>query len=151
MRTLDRIAYAVFLCGGIFVIYQGRQWGVVLDKMPGPGFMPFWDGILIVVVSLLALIVSLLNKSENGNQPFTKADLRYFGIIIGGAVFVAVFAKFIGLLISIGVMTAVCSRLMGMKKTWVNAVVSAGMLIILYLLFALLLEIPLPKNLLNLI
>jgi sorbitol-specific phosphotransferase system component IIC len=151
MRALDRIVYAVFLCGGIFVMYQGREWGIVLDKTPGPGFMPFWDGVLMVIASLLALLVSFLKKSEDSKQAFTKADLRYFGIIIGGAIFVAIFAKLIGLLVSIVVMTAVCGRLMGMKKMWVNAAVSVGMLVTLYLLFALLLEIPLPKNLLNLI
>jgi hypothetical protein len=151
MRTAERITYAAFLLAGILMTYQGRQWGVVLDKIPGPGFMPFWTGILTIFAAFLALALSLRDKSDGGTQPFTKSDLYYFCVIIGSAVFVVIFAKLAGLLVSIGLMSVVCSRLMGMKNMWFSGAVAAGMVIAIYLVFVLLLEVPLPKNALGLI
>jgi hypothetical protein len=151
MRTVNRIVYAVIFCCGIFAMLQGHRWGLVLDNKPGPGFVPFWVGVLIVIASVWPFVLTFLGEKGNEPQPFTKRDVFYFAVIIGGGVFVAIFSRIIGMMVSIGIMTAAITRLLGTKKLTVTLAVSVGMPVIIYLLFVLLLDVPLPKNLIGLI
>jgi hypothetical protein len=146
MRSVDRVVYVALALFGAFITFQGRQWELIKDKIPGPGFLPFWTGLLITLASLWPLALTFKDKSEMKPQPFKRDDIFYFSVIIGGGVFVAIFSQFIGMLISIGIMTAAVSWLMGMKRLPVVAAVSVGMPVSVYLIFVLLLDVPLPKS-----
>lgn len=149
MRKVDRVVYLVIALFGVFVAFQGRQWGLILDRIPGPGFWPFWIGIAMIVVALWPLALTFFDKSESKPNPFVKKDLYSFAVIIGGGLFVAVFSNVSGMLVAIGIMTAAVSLLMGMKKLPVVIGVSIGMPLVMFLLFDLFLGVPLPRGLIG--
>jgi putative tricarboxylic transport membrane protein len=54
-KRADGIFAALLLLFGVYLIYSGLQLGYLQRNVPGPGFFPFWCGLVVAVLSAVNL------------------------------------------------------------------------------------------------
>ena len=63
IRTYNRVAALFFLSVGIFFVLYSRWVEIGTWTEPGPGFLPFYAGLTLVVMSIALLLGSLAKKA----------------------------------------------------------------------------------------
>jgi hypothetical protein len=117
------------------------------DFGPGPGFVPLWLGITLMVCSIPVIITDFRAKvkSEKLFRPETAKCLKVLLLIV--AVFLAL--PVLGVSAGLALITAGGMRLMG-KHSWVScALIVIGTALGIHYLFGQWLSIPLPKGMIG--
>jgi hypothetical protein len=147
MRRADQITGIVMLIFSIIIAYTSWQMPQRVEFGPGMGFLPFWLAVLMAVLSVLLLFDASVRKSVSAGNPFpTPQALRNVGLVIAGlGVFIAVLPA-IGFAVStvlyIAFLLAIVQKAPWLKSAIVALLSTGG----LYLVFEILLEVKLPKN-----
>jgi hypothetical protein len=108
----------------------------------GPGYFPFWLGILMTALGLLILVKSLSAKAAIEKIP--KFDWKIIGMITGSVVLYGILLPTMGFIIAIAVlvfMSASASHEFHWKGTLVNAIV---LIVFTYSVFVLGLKLQFP-------
>ena len=82
-RFLIPILFWILL--SLFIIFFSRNIGLGEFRAPGPGLMPFLVGLFLLLISLYALIRSLLRRSgreETSNREGSKIHFRKIGLVL---------------------------------------------------------------------
>ena len=58
MRLTDRIGGVLLLALALYITWEARAWDYTTDGIPGPGFAPFWVGLLVAVAAVAVLVRS---------------------------------------------------------------------------------------------
>jgi hypothetical protein len=147
MKRFERVAAGIFLVIGAGAAYLALEMGYGSVRFPGPGFLPFW---LAVPLTLTAAIYLLACRGPDAAaRPLWERDtwrrpglsaviMLLFTLLMGWlGFFASTFLLFLAWLILVE------------RERWitVGAVSILGTLGA-YILFAVLLKVPLPKGLL---
>lgn len=117
---------------------------------PGPGFLPFWVSLGVVVLGLV-LVVEALRSPEAGaaaEWPDAAGWLR-IGFLLGGFLLLLLAVRLIGLVLASILFLACVGYLLGMRRVWILLPVSVGIGIFLHFVFDSWLRISLPDGLLG--
>ncbi len=68
VKTHDRISGLFWLGVSIFACFKSLQVEVGTIRSPGPGFLPFWAGVIVAILSLLLLAKSFV-RSDVQDSP----------------------------------------------------------------------------------
>ncbi len=158
MRLANYAAALVVASLGITAIALSRNLSYGAEYGPGPGFLPFWLGVVLVILS--AFIVrdarsdaaggadadrdeagsgsALLPRAEDGRKPWL--------ILFGSTIALALLFQPLGLLLSTALFMLVTVRWIA-RRSWLSTVVFAAVTpIALYVGFVRLLAVPLPLD-----
>ena len=146
-----RLGQLIF--GGIFLLafigYYSMATGMPPGNLesPGPGMFPTWVGIGGILISLIVIAESLLNKGESGEIGFPKGhDLKValiFGATLVGYILVL---PYLGMLAS-SVLYAITFLRFGSTTSWPRSVIVGGLIgAILTIFFSTVLGLPLPRG-----
>ncbi len=146
----DRIAAIFFLIVGVFFSLYARSVEIGTWQEPGPGFLPFWAGITIAIMSVFLLLNNLKKKGPVRPSFFPESDswkrvlatfialilynlvFDFFGFALTTFLFVGFLVKFI------------------FPQSWVRTlIVAISAAILARLLFINLLETQLPRGFLG--
>ena len=58
-KTIDRAFAGAVLLLGLYIIWNALEYGYTRGTTPGPGFFPFWIGLLLTIFSAINLVRSL--------------------------------------------------------------------------------------------
>ncbi|MFC0273294.1 tripartite tricarboxylate transporter TctB family protein [Metabacillus herbersteinensis] len=110
----------------------------------GPGFLPFWLSLVLMILSIIYLLMAL-KDSIPINEILPKGQaLREFLVIIGSMVLFVFLVEFTGFVIA-GTLSLI--MLLYRKFKWYYSLtISIGITTIIFLIFAKALAIPLPVN-----
>ncbi len=146
----DRIAAIFFLIMGAFFSLYARTVEIGAWNEPGPGFLPFWAGITIGIMSLALLFQSLGKKGPIRPSFFPKSDswirvsitfaaLIVFNLIFDYLGFALTTFLFVGFLVKVI-----------FPQSWTRTlIVALSAAIVARLLFINFLETQLPKGILG--
>jgi putative tricarboxylic transport membrane protein len=144
----DRAAGILLVALGAFVIFQASRLPYWIDRSPGPGFLPLWLGVALVVCAAGVLIPSRAAAAP-GPEPAADVDVRrrQMSVAIGLTSFTAIAAvlvPFIGFVTSTAVLTAGAAWWLDPRRR--TAIAAAALLTpaIVWLIFVRWLSIPLP-------
>jgi putative tricarboxylic transport membrane protein len=148
---VDRTSGLFWLIFSAFVSYHSYKLGLGTLHQPGPGFLFFWIGIVIAILSLIVMVRSLKKQTpEEAQQPtFGKKNVTKIVLVLISLLFYALFMEWLGFLI---VTLLFFIFLLGVieKKRWLFAIlVSLIVTAISYLVFETALQSQLPKGLLD--
>ena len=122
---------------GAFIVYRASGWDYLTPEGPGPGFFPLWYGIAMLALSLY-LVVSPTD---------TRVDWRGSGRALGTwAAIVACIAtfKWAGFVVSFAALVFFMVTAMYRRSALTGALVAAATAATFYVLFPLVLGVPLP-------
>ena len=149
MGKADRISGIFWLVFGVIVSIESRRLGLGTLHRPGPGFLFFWVGIFLGIMSLIVLMRAWSGKEAGGASIFGGKNILKIGLVIASLFLYAIFMERLGF---IPVTLLLFLFLLGVmeKKSWrftvlTSLVVTAAS----YLIFEIFLKSQLPKGLLS--
>ncbi len=155
MRVANSIAALCVALLGITVIALARQLPYDAEYGPGAGFLPFWLGVTLVVLSGFLLRDAWRKQTSHdavvGDDASSSAAFLQFGpgalttwlVFLASAVIVSVFFEQLGFALSTGSFMLVTMRWTA-RQGWLSTIAFALITpIVLYLGFVKLLMVPL--------
>lgn len=150
MKRNDLIGGFFFLGVGVFFAVYSRRLDIGTMAEPGPGFLPFWAGVLLWIMSTVLLGKAFFMKFEAGEPFFPEHDswkrvamivlsLVVYNLLLQPLGFILVTFLFVGFLVKFI-----------FPQTWFRSVVTAALSTAgVQFIFVNLLEIHFPKGLLG--
>ena len=132
---------------GAYIVASARGWTYMGEDGPGPGFFPLWYGSLMVVLSLWLVASAVLKRAPAGD-PVPWADLRR--ALTCWLAFVAAIAlmPLWGFFVSLALLTWFIVAVLSRQSQRVAIALALGGTATFYVLFALALDLALPRGLL---
>lgn len=151
MKKADQITGVILLALSVYVIVTGVSlelwWG---DEGPGPGFLPFFAGMCLAILSVLLIFNSFKKEYNSSNNIFTKENLRYLFTLIGSAIVAALLVNLVGMVIAMGLLAGfLVTFLSEERKTFASIGMMVILPLVLYLIFQVGLDVPFPKGILG--
>jgi putative tricarboxylic transport membrane protein len=145
-----QIGSSIFLLFiGIFFFIEAQKFPIGRLTRPGPGFLPFWLGISMMIVSLALVIRSILKKDDSLPHENLWKGLKWHKIILTtiALLLYALVLESIGFSISTFVLIFFLFCVIGEMSWWGGAIGSILTSFLTYALFRQWLEVQLPKGL----
>lgn len=155
MKKRDRASSLFWMGFGVLFVISAWQQGLLRRGVPGPGFLPFICGIVLIGLSLMVLIPTLgagkNGKGGGGEQEKffpEKGSRRRLAYALTALVAYGICLPYLGFLLTTFVFMLFMLRLMEPQKwIWVF-LLSLSTAILAYLLFAAM-EVQLPQGILG--
>ncbi len=149
MKLLDVVGSLFFLILSIVISIESYHLKVGSYKMPGPGFMPFWIGVVIGLLSLLLFIQTLAKDKEEAEEKVPENKKWKNILLVLASLFIYTFTlERIGFVVSTFLFMVFLPRLIEVKKWHVIIMVASLTALGTYLLFAVWLKTQLPRGIL---
>ena len=149
MKHTDQISSIVFLIFAIITVYLSARIPMGNVNTPGPGFLPFWLGILLVLISTFLWI-------QSAKQDIPEPRPRALSVKNPGAKEVVWTASFItaysllmehfGFVFCTLILLFLLFRMIGKQKWLVSIVWTILVTLASHLIFAVALKVQLPKG-----
>jgi putative tricarboxylic transport membrane protein len=151
MGKADRISGAFWCLFSLFISFESHKLGLGTVHQPGPGFLFFWIGIVIAILSVIVILTSFKKDSEDKSRASisTRTNITKLLLVLGSLFIYALLIEWLGFLIVTLLLFVFLLRFIEKKKTWVAVLVSLTVTILSYLLFEIGLQSQLPKGLLE--
>ena len=133
---------AMFIVLGLSFAWKATEYSMGTAARMGPGYFPFWLGIIMSVLGAMILLSSLFNKAQT--TEVGKFDFRIVAIIVASVVAFAFLLQPAGLIISM-VVLVIISALASHEFSWKVTIANAIFLAVLcYLAFVVGLKLVFP-------
>ncbi|MDI6726487.1 MAG: tripartite tricarboxylate transporter TctB family protein [Smithellaceae bacterium] len=150
MRKGDRIFGVICLGLSLWLILEANRFDYIVRYTPGPGFLPFWLGISLGLLSLYLIVKTFLRKNskdyDTGRLPGRKS-LHRVGFIL---LFLAGFTFFmttLGFTLTVLFTVALMLLLLENYSIWKSMMYGLMFSGFTFLIFRYWLEVDLPKGL----
>ena len=140
----DQIAGLMISLAGAYAGWETLKLPLGSLENPGPGYMPL---ILATLLVILGLVVASAGGKSQPMAEIRWPELRHAFAIFGTCVFAALAIEPLGYRLTVAVMLIFLIGVIEKKPPLAVILVSAGMAIGSYWLFATLLKVPLPPGL----
>lgn len=143
MEKSNRIISILFILLSIYVYYEALSFpkGVASH---GPDFMPRLVATILLVLSGMLFISTFLKKDIKYLEKVNTKGLLFH---IGFMVLFAIVLNSVGVLISVPIFLFAYFKIYGDISNRKNAILSISITVVMYILFVLVLKIPLPNPL----
>lgn len=148
--TIDAIVAACVLLMGAVVVYQAQRLGASwTSDGPGPGYFPFYIGLILCISGAAILYQSLFSKSaDKGTFVDTVQLKRVFQVLIPSAIYVAVI-MLLGIYVAGTLYIAAFMTFLGKYSPVKGILLGAAISAALFLMFEVWFKVPLYKGSLN--
>ncbi|WP_435110432.1 tripartite tricarboxylate transporter TctB family protein [Nocardiopsis synnemataformans] len=156
------VAYSVFAGLGLLFLLGslGYPWTNPEDGTVGPGALPRTAGLLLLVTGLALLWQEMrggtllegdghVEEETEHTAEEKRATTRKLLVVSAGLVVTAALIPFLGMLPALALLTLFLTVWVERLRWPVAVTASAGVLVVCYLLFVVLLRVPLPLGLLD--
>jgi len=141
------LAGVILLALGIFVCHQAMQLSLGQASRPGPGFVPFGLGVILILLSVL-YILHFLRNHKGRRELKVRQGLKRTFLAIGILCFCVGLLNWLGYLISTFLLFLMWLAVIESKKWYVSLSLSLLALAVVYY-FNFLFSIQLPKGLIK--
>lgn len=150
MRKADQIAYGLLCVGGIYILINSLKLGYMKSGKIGPGFFPFWVGLLLALLAGISFIYQLIknNKEKDSeDKKFTdKKEIMLLIKVMGGAAATIIITPITGFYITLGLMSGYLGKVYGAKKRSTIVLLVVAIPVFLYLVFGVAFGITVPTG-----
>jgi len=147
VRSADRIAGAALLALAVayaaFALRQYAYWG---ENGPGPGFLPFWVGLVLALLATMLLVGGV--RSRDAGEPWLpdRTGLLRIGLVLGATIAYVALLGVLGMTLATVLFLVVLVRWPDRQPWPVAIAVAVGVAAANYLVFVRWLHVPLPEG-----
>ncbi|ANN76699.1 tripartite tricarboxylate transporter TctB family protein [Bordetella flabilis] len=124
---------AMFIALGLGFAWQATSYQMGTAARMGPGYFPFWLGIVLALLGAIVLMGSLMPKATETH--IDRFDWRVVFLVIGSVVLYGVVLKFLGVYLSVFLLVVI-SSLASHEFNWKVAAANGIFLVVfVYLAF----------------
>lgn len=148
----DTISSIFWLFVGAWICYQGYDTGLGSLHEPGSGFLIFWAGIVMTVLSIIILTQALLKKKDRAGTKMNWASIRRGKIfLVSASLFAYGYALIpLGFVFTTILLLLFLCKIIEPQRWSVSIGVSLISTLCVYVVFQLWLGIQLPRGILSL-
>jgi putative tricarboxylic transport membrane protein len=141
---------AIFCFLGIFILLTSSRWTYANSEGPGPGFLPFWYGVVMLTLAVGVFVGELrLIAPRKGNlAPGVVISGRPLLLLLSLAVAAAAL-EWLGFFLTFGLLVTFQVKVLFGKGTFVAFVCGLFSTLTFYVLFELALKLTLPAGVLG--
>lgn len=147
MRSADRVTAALLLAFAVAfsvgALKQYQWWG---SGGPGPAFMPFWLGLVMVGLALGLLLRSLKQPNPGAAWLPRGEGLRDLLVVLGATIAFVALLDLTGMVIGTALYLAFLIRYLGRHRWWVTLAIALGAASFNWLVFVHWLRVPFPEG-----
>jgi putative tricarboxylic transport membrane protein len=148
---IDQVSAVVWLLVGAGIILESRRLDYTAEYGFGPGFLPFWVGLAIVVLALVMLVSAVVRRDESEVEFPTGHAARQI-LLVSASLFVfAMLVKSIGFLICVFLLFLFLLMAVERKGWRLSLAVSVVSTLAFWAIFEVALQVQLPAGLLSLL
>jgi len=137
---------------GVFFCIGGLHYGIRRSGIPGPGFLPFVTGLILVALSVTLLGARLLKRKDRAGsigEPMPRAQaLRRILKALGALCLYVLILEPLGFLLTTFLFMVLALRLEPRRWTFILPA-AIGATAFFFFLFKVLLRVPLPPGILG--
>ena len=150
MNKAETVGGGVFTAIGVLMLLESMKFAYFLDGVPGPGFLPRWIAGGLVVIGLILTVKGIRPAVALPEAiPWPDASgWRRLAVMIGALAFALLLLDKLGFVIVVTVFMAVVMFSLGVRSWRMLATVPVLTAIGLYVVFAVWLQVPLPRGVL---
>ena len=148
IKKWDRFTGYILLVIGLITAWSSIHLSMGRVKHPGPGFLPFGLALCLILLSLALIIKSW--KGDVSLAPFWPKR-TWLKPLLGVAIliFFALVVEWVGFLITTFIFLTIWMGVIERIRWGTIMSISVGTTVVLYLIFRLFLEVPLPMGFLK--
>ncbi|UIF85340.1 tripartite tricarboxylate transporter TctB family protein [Cupriavidus sp. UYPR2.512] len=120
----------MFILVGFGFSWVARGYSMGTAAKMGPGYFPFWLGIVLALLGALVLLGSLSSKAEQDN--LARWDIKTLLWILGSVVLFGLLLKPLGMVLSVLVLVLV-SSMASHEFSWKGAILNSIILVLISL------------------
>ena len=151
MKLNDVIGGLFFLAVGILFAVYSQSVDIGTMDEPGPGFLPFWAGVLLAVMSAILLIKTFFQKKHEKSESFFPEhdSWKRVCMVVSSLIVYNLLLQYLGFILITFFFVAFLVKCV-FPQTWLRTLVTAALSTAgAQLIFVNLLEINFPKGLLG--
>ncbi|MCL4552688.1 MAG: tripartite tricarboxylate transporter TctB family protein [Candidatus Marsarchaeota archaeon] len=149
MKKQHLIADGVWLVLGLAVSAESWRLNVGTFSVPGPGFLPFWAGALLAILSLISLLRTTTEPPDEEPSVWAGVNIPKLGLVILALLLYVVLFNTLGFLLCTFLLLLFLFRVVEPYRWYVVLLASALSLASVYVLFVRLLDVRLPGGVLD--
>jgi len=152
MGKADRISGAFWFVFGVFVTLESYRMGLGTLRRPGPGFLFFWAGILMAILSLIVLSRAWAERRRvavPSKAIFGTIDFLKIALVSASVFFYAFFMERLGFIPVTLILLLFLLGAVERKGITFSVLFSIAVTAAAYLIFEVLLHSQLPKGFLG--
>lgn len=149
MKRTDQISSIVFLVFAIITVYLSALIPMGNVSKPGPGFLPFWLGILLALISLFLWIQSAKQGLPDPRpRAFSVKTQEAKGVVLTAFLVTAysLLMEYLGFIICTLILLFLLFRIIGKQKWFVSIVWTILVTLASHLIFKVALKVQFPKG-----
>ncbi len=147
IRVLRLVLALLLMSIGLYLVSQSGKIGYSDLSGPGPGFFPFWVGLLLSIAAFFWLIAEFrANKDSQVVQDLDPKGIYRVARLLLAVMFLTFCFVPVGYNISVLFFMLFLTSTMGKGKVVTNVIVSLVASFGIYLVFEKLLDVPLPDS-----
>jgi putative tricarboxylic transport membrane protein len=149
VKRFDKIGSMVCLIVAAIVIWQSAIIPMGRINKPGPGFLPFWVGIILALLSAVLWVEASLRKPSAGTARFLSGEGKWPYVVFAGVSLLAYtgLMEILGFRISTFLLLICLFWFVGKQKWWVVLTGASLVTVFTYLIFRVALKVQLPAGL----
>lgn len=149
MKRFDKIGSIVGLIVAAVAIWQSAIIPMGRISKPGPGFLPFWVGIILALLSTTLWIEASLRKPSADRVQFLSGEGKWPYVVFAAVSLLAYtgLMEILGFRISTFLLLIFLFWFVGKQKWWVVFLGSFLVTFFTHLIFRVALKVPLPTGL----
>jgi len=148
----DRISSAFWFVFGDFITLESYRMGLGTLRRPGPGFLFFWAGILMAILSLIVLSRAWANRRREAlptKAIFGPIDFLKIALVSASVFLYAIFMERLGFIPVTLILLLFLLGVVERKKIVFTVLFSIAVTAAAYFIFEILLHSQLPKGFLG--
>ena len=148
MKHRDKFSGFFWLAIAIFVCWESIRIGMGTFRSPGPGFFPFWAAVTLGAFATIIVVKSVLMKKIEGKVADLWKGVERNKVIIvlcSLCVYIPLLPTLGYLITTFGLMVLLFG-IIGKTRIWIRIVNAFVSSLVSYIIFHILLSIPLPKG-----
>lgn len=149
-NRVEAVVAVLLLALGIVVIVESRRLGAEwTSDGPGPGYFPFYIGLIIAISSSATLVQALFGKHRNREAFVDREQLgRVMSVLLPAAVYIALIMV-LGIYVASAIYIALFMIVLG-KYSWIRSVlIGVAVNAVFFLMFEVWFKVPLYKGALH--
>jgi hypothetical protein len=151
MGKTDRMSGIFWFIFAVIVIIESHRLGLGVLRRPGPGFLFFWAGIFLAIMSLIIAIRAWAGRKPGGDPEsiFGGKNVSKIALVLASVFLYALFMERLGFLPVTLLLFLFLLGAMERKGFVFTILTSIAVTIAAYVIFEILLQSQLPRGLLS--
>ena len=145
--TVDAVVAAILLAIGVVVVIEARRLGAGwTTDGPGPGYFPFYIGLIVCLASTGVLVQSLFGRSRDTGAFVDRAQLLRVLSVLGPAVLYVLGVVFLGLYVASAIYIALFMIVLGKYSAVKSVLIAVLVNAVFFMMFEVWFKVPLYKG-----